>query len=98
MSLDSINKVNPFMVGGVGPQAQGAKIGAVQAAGEQSEKIASMQASKQDDTKLAFTGVSKYSDSSITSSSGYGLAFGAESTGVQGSGASECGRNLNLVA
>lgn len=96
MSLDSINKVNPFMVGGVGPQAQGAKIGAVQAAGEQSEKIASMQATGADDTKLA--GVSKYGDGSITSSNGYGLAFGAESTGVQGSGATECGRSLNLVA
>lgn len=89
MSLE-IQKTNPY-VGGV-------NLATVQAAGESKEKIASMQANKQDDTKLAFTGKSKYSDSSITSSSGYGLAFGAESTGVQGAGASECGRNLNLVA
>ncbi|MBR2386093.1 hypothetical protein IKA92_02205 [bacterium] len=89
MSLE-IKNVNPYV--------GGAKVATVQAAGESKEKIASMHASKQDDTKLAFTGVSKYADSSITSSSGYGLAFGAESTGVQGSGASECGRSLNLVA
>ena len=97
MSLDAIKNVNPY-VGGVNAQVQGAKIGSLQATGEPKEKIASMQAKGQDDTKLAFTGVSKYSDSSITSSSGYGLAFGAESTGIQGAGASECGRNLNLVA
>ena len=83
-------------MGGVNAQEWGTKIGAVQAAGEQKEKIASMQANRDDDTKLA--GVGRYGDGSITGTNGYGLAFGAESTGIQGAGATECGHNLNLVA
>lgn len=98
MSLE-INK-NPFTVSGVNAQAlgaQNAKVGSIQPASEQIERVAVTQAKGNEDTKVAF-GVGKYGDGSITSNNGYGLAFGTESTGIQGSSAGDCGRNLNLVA
>ena len=74
------------------------KVATTQATGETETRVATTQAhAGNTDTRVAF-GTEKYGESSIAGSNGYGLAFGAESTGVQGSGASYCGNSLNLGA